>query len=88
LNNPGGGGTIGNADLLASLLTAYQLKTNSLIRNVGLDLSQFGIVWDPASFSTDPFLSAHFSARATDFFNRPLPPPGSRTFGIGANQAS
>jgi hypothetical protein len=86
-NNPGGGGTIGNADLLATLLTAYQLQTTSPIRNLGLDLSQFGIVRDPWSFATNSFLSAHFQARATDFYNRPLPPPGSRTFSIGANQA-
>jgi hypothetical protein len=87
-NNPGGGGTIGNADLLATRLTAYQLQTTSPIRYLGLDLSQFGIVWDPASFAADPFLSPHFQDRKTDFSNRPLPPPGSNTFSIGANQAS
>ena len=43
LNNPGGGGTIGNADLLTNL-TAYQSQAYSPIRDAGLNLAGlFGI---------------------------------------------
>jgi hypothetical protein len=43
LNNPGGGGTIGNPDQLSSL-TAYKLKASSPLVNAGLNLqSSFGI---------------------------------------------
>jgi hypothetical protein len=42
LTNPGGGGTIGNADKLATL-TAYVLQTTTPLRDVGLNLSTFGI---------------------------------------------
>jgi hypothetical protein len=38
LNNPGGGGTIGNSDLLTNL-TAYQSQTYSPIRDAGLNLT-------------------------------------------------
>jgi hypothetical protein len=42
LNNPGGGGTIGNADNLYTL-SAYQLQSTSPLKNVALNLTQFGI---------------------------------------------
>ncbi|MGQ0639779.1 MAG: right-handed parallel beta-helix repeat-containing protein [Gemmatimonadaceae bacterium] len=46
----GGGGTIGNADLLASL-TAYTLKSTSLLINKGLNLQQqFGMDAGPFDF--------------------------------------
>ncbi len=86
LTNPGGGGTIGNADIL-STLTTYHLKKNSPLSNAGLDLADwFGQAWDQFSFSTDPFLSRHFHAAATDFYGDLLPPPGSGLLGIGAYQ--
>ena len=44
LVSPGGGGTIGNADNLASL-TAYRLQTTSPLRDIGLNLqSLFGVI--------------------------------------------
>jgi hypothetical protein len=46
----GGGGTIGNADLLANL-TAYKLKSTSLLINKGLNLLQrFGVNPGPVDF--------------------------------------
>ena len=85
LNNPGGGGTIGNPDLLYTL-SAYQLQSTSSLRQHGLDLSQFGIVWDPYGFASDPFLGQFFSATPEDFYGDPLPAPGSKLFSIGADQ--
>jgi hypothetical protein len=50
LNNAGGGGTIGNPDLL-STLTAYQLQASSPMINAGLDLlGLFGINPGPTDF--------------------------------------
>jgi hypothetical protein len=85
LKNPGKGGTIRNADLLANL-TAYQLRRTSPVRHAGLDLSQFGIVWDPYSYAADAFLSPHFNATPTDFYGDVLPAAGSGLFSIGADQ--
>lgn len=56
----GGGGTIGNADLLANL-TAYKLKSTSLLINKGLNLQQrFGVNAGPIDFfgGTLPFGAA------------------------------
>jgi hypothetical protein len=58
LNNPGGGGTIGNADRL-NTLTQYQLQSTSDAQHAGLDLSQFHIVWDPYEYANDPFMRSH-----------------------------
>ncbi len=85
LRNPGGGGTIGNADLL-STLSAYRLLSTSPLRHAGLDLSQFGIVWDPYNFAGDAFLSRHFRTTPKDFYGNLLPAPGSSLFSIGADQ--
>jgi hypothetical protein len=43
LMNPGGGGTIGNADKLATL-TAYRLQSNSLCINKGLNLQRTWLI--------------------------------------------
>ena len=54
---PGGGGTIGNADLLANL-TAYRLTPTSLLINTGLNLQQmFGVYAGSLDFyaSTLPY---------------------------------
>jgi hypothetical protein len=85
LNNPGGGGTIGNADLLYTL-TAYLLRSTSPVRHAGLDLSSFGIAWDPYGYAGDAFLSPFFNTTPTDFYGNPLPAAGSGLFSIGANQ--
>jgi hypothetical protein len=85
LNDPGGGGTIGNADRLSSL-TAYQLMNRSPVGHAGLDSSQFGITWDPYGYANDTFLSAHFNPRPTDFYGHALPAAGSGRFSIGADQ--
>jgi hypothetical protein len=54
LQNPGGGGTIGNADLLDTL-TAYLLKSTSPVKNAGLDLmALFGINPGPHDFYGHP----------------------------------
>jgi hypothetical protein len=84
LKNPGGGGTIGNADLLFTLF-AYQLKRTSPVHHAGLDLSQF-VSWDPYGYANDAFLSAHFNSRPTDFYGNALPAAGSGQFSIGADQ--
>jgi hypothetical protein len=81
----GHGGTVGNPDRL-NTLTAYQLKATSPVRHAGLDLSQFGVVWDPYAFADDPFLGLYFNPTAQDFFGDPLPPAGSSLFSIGAYQ--
>jgi hypothetical protein len=86
LYKPDGGGNIGNPDLLASL-TAYQLLATSPLINAGLDLSTFGIAWDPYSYAADPFLSPSFNSTAKDFYGNPLPAPGSNLFTIGADLA-
>ena len=50
LVNPGGGGTIGNADLL-STLGAYKLRTNSPMKDAALNLrSLFGLDPGPTDF--------------------------------------
>jgi hypothetical protein len=54
LNNPGHGGTIGNADELDDL-TAYQLQPSSPLRSAGLNLrADFGINPGPHDFYGDP----------------------------------
>ncbi len=54
LTNPGGGGTIGDPDQLASL-TAYQLLPNSPLIDAGLDLqARFGIDPGPSDFFGAP----------------------------------
>jgi hypothetical protein len=85
LVNPGGGKTIGNADLLYTL-TAYQLQSTSSLRHVGLDLTKFGVTWDPYGFDSDPFLGPYFSPTRKDFFGTVLPAAGSNLFSIGADQ--
>jgi hypothetical protein len=84
-SNPGGGGTLTNADVLNSL-SAYQLLSPSPLRQAGLDLSQFGITWDPYGFATDPFLSHSFNPTPKDFYGSILPSPGSDLLSIGAEQ--
>lgn len=85
LVNPGGGATLGNADLL-NTLTAYQLQSTSSLRHAALDLSAFGISWDPYGFAEDPFFSKRFSLARRDFFGSALPAAGSNLFSIGADQ--
>ncbi len=54
LSSPGGGGTIGNADLLNTLM-AYRLKSTSPMINAGLDLfARFGIKPGPHDFYGTP----------------------------------
>lgn len=87
LNNAGGGGTIGNAEQLTNLL-AYQLTAASPLRRAGLDLSQFGTVWDPYNFAGDPLLGQYFSSTPKDFYGNPLPSSGSGLFSVGAHQST
>jgi hypothetical protein len=85
VNNPGGGGTMGNSNLLGSL-TAYQLSSASPLAQAGLDLSRFAITWDPYGFANDPFLGPHFNAIPKDFSSGLVPIPGSNLFSPGAEQ--
>jgi Right handed beta helix region len=85
LRDAGGGGTIGNPDDLDTL-TAYQLLTDSPMRNAGLDFGQAGRSWDPYGYASDAFLHTHFNSRPTDFYGDPLPAAGSGLFSIGADQ--
>jgi hypothetical protein len=84
-SNPGGGGTLTNADVLNSL-SAYQLLSPSPLRQAGLDLSQFGIAWDPYGLATDPFLRRSFDPTPKDFYGSILPSPASDLLSIGAEQ--
>jgi hypothetical protein len=72
LVSPGNGGTIGNADLL-NTLTAYQLQNTSPLLADGLNLSQFGVLWDAYGFGNDPFLSQYFRIIPQDFYGNVLP---------------
>jgi hypothetical protein len=85
VKDAGGGGTIANADRLATL-TAYRLQPNAPVRHAGLDPNQSGAVWDPYGYAGDTFLHAHFRSRPTDFYGTPLPATGSGLFSIGADQ--
>jgi hypothetical protein len=86
LADAGGGGIIGNADRLVTL-TAYELRRNSALARVGLDLAVFGVAWDPYQFADDAFLGRFFGATPTDFYGNLLPTAGSKRFSLGANQA-
>lgn len=85
LKNPGGGGTLNDADQLHTLL-AYQLLSTSPLRNAGLDIFQLGPAWDPYGFANDPFFSQRFSPTPKDYYGTPLPAKGSKLFSIGADQ--
>ncbi|HEV3301254.1 MAG TPA: right-handed parallel beta-helix repeat-containing protein [Planctomycetaceae bacterium] len=87
LTDAGGGGTIGNADRLITL-TAYQLRPHSQLADAGLDLSQFGLTWDPYHFADDAFIDRVFSDTPMDFYGNLLPPAGSNEFSVGANQSA
>jgi hypothetical protein len=83
LNNPGGGGTIGNADALNSL-TAYKLQGGSTLGSAGLNLSQlFLTTWDPYGYASDPFMSHYFDLTPRDFYGNALPITGRS---VGAYQ--
>jgi hypothetical protein len=82
----GGGGIIGNADLLVTL-TAYELRPHSPLADAGLDLSELGETWDPYHFAADAFLDRFFDATPTDFYGNLLPPAGSDVFSVGADQS-
>lgn len=68
LTSPGGGGTIGNADLL-NALTAYRLRSASPMINAGLDLfARFGIQPGPHDFFGTPIPQAGaFDIGANEF---------------------
>jgi Right handed beta helix region/Domain of unknown function (DUF4214) len=85
-NNAGGAGTVGNGDLPASLTAAYQLQSTSPLRQAGLDLSRFGVTWDPYGFASDAFFGQAFNPDPKDFSSSILPPAGSGLFSIGAEQ--
>jgi hypothetical protein len=85
LKNPGMGHSIWNPDRLAGL-SAYQLRGTSPLRHSGLDLSQFGVAWDPYGFAADVFVETYFNATPTDYYGDPLPATGSGLFSIGADQ--
>jgi hypothetical protein len=85
LTNAGGGGTIGNADRLITL-TAYEIQPNSPLADAGLDLSAFGLTWDPYHFGDDGFIDRFFADTPTDFYSDLLPFAGP--FSIGANQTA
>jgi parallel beta helix pectate lyase-like protein len=87
LTDAGGGGTIGNADRLITL-TAYELLPNSPLVDVGLDLGDLGVTWDPYHFADDAFLDRAFADTPMDFYGNLLPPEGSNQFSIGANQSA
>jgi len=86
LTDAGGGGVIGNADQLITL-TAYELLRDSPLVHAGLDLSQFGLTWDPYHFANDAFIDRFFDATPMDFYANLLPSAGSNLFSLGANQA-
>jgi hypothetical protein len=86
LNDAGGGGIIGNADRLIAL-TAYELQPHSPLVKAGLNLSQFGLTWDPYHFADDAFIDRFFADTPTDFYDNLLPPAGSNLFSVGANQS-
>ncbi|HET6328427.1 MAG TPA: hypothetical protein VFG04_27340, partial [Planctomycetaceae bacterium] len=54
----------------------------------GLDLSQFGLNWDPYHFGDDAFIDRFFADTPTDFYGNLLPPAGSNLLSIGANQSA
>ena len=87
LTDAGRGGAIGNADRLITL-TAYQLRPHSQLADAGLDLSQFGLTWDPYHFADDAFIDRVFSDTPMDFYGNLLPPAGSNEFSVGANQSA
>jgi hypothetical protein len=87
LMDAGGGGTIGNADRLITL-TAYVLRPNSPLTDVGLDLGDLGLTWDPYHFADDAFLDRAFADIPMDFYENLLPSQGSNDFSIGANQST
>ncbi len=85
LTDAGGGGTIGNANRLITL-TAYELQPTSALADAGLDLSAFGLTWDPYHFGDDGFIDRFFADTATDFYSNLLPFAGP--FSVGANQVT
>jgi len=85
LTDAGGGGTIGNADRLITL-SAYELQPHSPLAEAGLNLSQFGLAWDPYHFADDAFIDRFFADAPADFYDNLLPPAGSNLLSVGANQ--
>jgi hypothetical protein len=83
LSSPGNGGTIGNPDLMATALNAYQLgETSSPMIGIGINLNQqFGIPWDPYAFATDPFLGAYLSTMPADFYGWSVGQNGTQNIG-------
>lgn len=82
LNNPGGGGTLGDASLLHSL-TAYKLKTGSPMIDQGLDLlSQFGMNPGAHDFYGNPISFGQLDVGVYDTINAIdiVPPSVSVTF--------
>jgi len=86
LSDAGGGGTIGNADRLITL-TPYELQPDSSLAEAGLNLSQFGLTWDPYHFADDAFIDRFFADTPTDFYDNLLPPSASNLLSVGANQS-
>jgi hypothetical protein len=84
LANPGMAGTVANADQLNTLLPQYKIAGTSPLKNVALDLSQFGTVWDPAGLAADAFFTGRFSATAKDFYGTALVLSGAGSWSIGA----
>jgi hypothetical protein len=80
----------GNPELVNPGVNAAgcMLKQLSPMLGAGLDLSQFGIAWDPSGFASDPFLGPYFDSTPTDFFGNVLPPSGSKLLSVGADQAT
>ena len=81
----GGGGIIGNADRLVTLI-AYELRGNSALAHAGLDLGALGVMWDAYHFANDGFLDRFFNVAPMDFYGDMLPVAGSRLFSVGADQ--
>lgn len=70
LTSPGGGGTIGNADLLETSLTAYKLQAGSPLIDAGLNLpALFGTSTGPRDFYGDSIpQNGAFDIGADEYF--------------------
>jgi hypothetical protein len=86
LANIGTASTIGNSDTLSSQLSTYRMQPSAPVSKAGLNLATFGVIWDPAGFSRDSFLTRYFSATPVDFFGHTL--SNRTTWSMGADQGA
>jgi hypothetical protein len=84
LINPGQGGTLNDPNDMGQDLTAYGLQAGSPVATAGLNLSSFGVTWDPYNFAGDSFVKAYFNTTPTDLLGHNL--TGRHTFSMGVDQ--